>query len=272
MNTIKETQAANQAKDIFQNDLFQMLSKFKEDQIFYLKSDNSYYIKKLDTASMSYKLVKLTDYSTKYGKPGLSFKYTHVSDSTYRINPNTANIIDMYIATKEYHTNYIAWLSSHNQQIEPLQPSTIELQTAYGELDQYKMISDTVIYNSVKFKPLFGKRADVSLRGVIKVVKSPSTTASDGEIRSRVLSTINEYFYIDNWDFGETFYFSDMSSYVHHSVHGLISSIVVVALDKNKKFGSLYEIQAEPNEIFVSGVTPSDIVVISELSPAELNN
>jgi phosphoribosyl-ATP pyrophosphohydrolase len=31
MNTIKETQAANQAKEIFQNDLFQMLSKFKEE-------------------------------------------------------------------------------------------------------------------------------------------------------------------------------------------------------------------------------------------------
>jgi phosphoribosyl-ATP pyrophosphohydrolase len=31
MNTIKETQAANQAKEIFQNDLFQMLAKFKEE-------------------------------------------------------------------------------------------------------------------------------------------------------------------------------------------------------------------------------------------------
>ena len=31
MNTIKETQAANQAKKIFQNDLFQMLAKFKEE-------------------------------------------------------------------------------------------------------------------------------------------------------------------------------------------------------------------------------------------------
>ena len=58
------------------------------------------------------------------------------------------------------------------------------------------MLSDSVILNSVTFKPLFGAKADQSLRATIKVVKAQSTNASNSEIRSSVLAKMDSYFNI----------------------------------------------------------------------------
>jgi hypothetical protein len=117
---------------------------------------------------------------------------------------------------------------------------------------------------------LFGSKAQPNLRATIKVIKSSMTTASDSEIRTAVLGEINNYFSIDNWDFGDTFYFSELSAYLHSKIGDLVSSVVIVPNDPNLTFGDLYEIRSAPYEIFVSALQATDIAVITSLTPAEL--
>lgn len=117
---------------------------------------------------------------------------------------------------------------------------------------------------------MFGIKAESKLQATIKVIKSGTTTASDSEVRSAVLTSMNSYFSIDNWTFGDTFYFSELSAFTHSTIGDLVSSIVLVPNDPSLKFGDLYEIHSSPYEIFVNAAQASDITVITSLSPAEL--
>ena len=140
----------------------------------------------------------------------------------------------------------------------------------YGKVNDYKMLSDSVILNSVIFKPLFGPKAAAKLRATLKVIKASKTNASDSEIRSAVLSTMNDYFNINNWNFGDTFYFSELSAYLHNVIGDMVSSVVLVPNDPTLKFGDLYEIKCLPYEIFANAATSNDVMVIAALTPAEL--
>jgi hypothetical protein len=147
-----------------------------------------------------------------------------------------------------------------------------ELQADYPLIDNYKMLSDSVILNSVTFKPLFGAKADTSLRATIKAVKSTTTNASDSEVRSAILSAMDTYFNIDNWNFGDTFFFSELSAYLHETIGDLVSSVVLVSNDPEKLFGDLYEIKCRPYEIFVNAATTNDVVIVAALTPATLQS
>jgi hypothetical protein len=152
----------------------------------------------------------------------------------------------------------------------PTRPTINELNQAYGKIQDYKMLSDSTILNSVVFKPLFGAKAAPALRSTVKVIKNSNTNASDSEIRSAVLTSMNNYFAINNWNFGDTFYFSELSAYLHANVGELISSAVLVPNDPTMNFGDLYEIKCAPYEIFVNAATANDVVVIAALTTAEL--
>jgi len=152
----------------------------------------------------------------------------------------------------------------------PEQPTINQLSIAYGGLDDYKMISDNMVLNSVTFKPLFGLKADPALRATIKVIKAQNSTASTTEIKSSVIAAINRYFTIDKWDFGDTFFFSELSAYLHERLGTIISSVVVVPLDTTKSFGDLYEIRCKPNEIFVNAATVTNVEVIDALTSTNI--
>ncbi len=218
----------------------------------------------------------LTDVTSNYkvepGLGGLHFQYRHNSGQTTRIDPATTNIIDLYLVTQAYYTNYSNWVTDTTGSItKPDEPTLTELQLAYNGLNEYKMLSDSVVLNSVTFKPLFGSKADPALQATIKVVKGSSTTASDTQIRSSVLAAMNKYFDIANWNFGDTFYFSELSAYLHSELGGLISSTILVPADPSKKFGDMYEIKSAPYEIFVNAATTNDIVVITSLNASNMN-
>lgn len=216
-------------------------------------------------------LVEQPEYSIKYGRQGFSFQYRHNSNNTTRIDPATTNIIDLYVVTQAYYTAYTNYIQDTTNTIpEPAQPTLAELSASYSKVNEYKMLSDSVVLNSVTFKPLFGPKAAPALRGTIKVVKNSTTTASDSEIRSAVLTAMNEYFNINNWNFGDTFFFSELSAYLHSQLGELISSTVLVPNNPNEPFGTLYEIKCSPYEIFVNAATANDIVVIAALTPNEL--
>lgn len=245
-------------------------------QLFYTYTDDKFYISQQNAGinTPSYTLVLQTAgaYLMKSGRQGLSFQYRHNSNNTTRIDPATTNIIDLYVVTQEYYTNYINWIQDTTGTVtEPIRPSITQLNDLYSaNIDQYKMISDSVVFNSVTFKPLFGSKAASALQGTIKVVKSSSTVASDSEIRSAVVSAMNDYFSINVWNFGDTFYFSELSAYLHSELRDLISSVVLVPANPNLPFGTLYEVRSAPYEIFVNGATAQNISVISALTPSEL--
>jgi len=50
----------------------------------------------------------------------------------------------------------------------------------------------------------------------------------------------------------------------------LISSAILVPKDPSLTFGDLYEIRCAPYEIFVNGAQASDIVIISAITPEQL--
>ena len=242
-------------------------------QVFYAYSENKFYktIQDQTVTVPFYYLVEQPQYSVKPGRQGLSYQYRHNSNNTNRIDPVTTNIIDLYVVTQSYYTAYQNYIvDSTNTIPEPDKPTLTELTTEYNQVQNYKMLSDSVILNSVEFKPLFGPKADPALRATIKVVKVSNVNASDSEIRSAVLAAMNNYFNINNWNFGDTFYFSELSAYLHAECGDLISSAVLVPNDPTMSFGDLYEIKCRPYEIFANAATSNDVLVVPALTPAEL--
>ena len=239
-------------------------------QVFYAYSDASFYVLGVD--NLGNPTLTLSDsYMAKTGRQDLYFQYRHNSPLTNRIDPGSTNIIDLYVVTNAYYTAYINWLQdTTGTVVEPEQPTIDQLNTAYQGLQNYKMISDNMILNSVDFQPLFGQKAAPALRATIKVIRSATSTASISTIKNLVVANINAYFDIANWNFGNTFYFSELSAYIHQNIGNVVSSIVLVPLDQQKSFGDLYEIRSAPNQIFVNGATVNDIEVITALTSTNL--
>jgi putative flippase GtrA len=189
------------------------------------------------------------------------------------IDPGSTNIIDLYLVVAEYYTAYQNYIKDTTGTVpEPSPPTISELSTAYAKLDDYKMISDNLVPNTVVFKPLFGPKAAASLRATIKVVKAPKVTATVSEIKSQVIANVNNYFTIDKWDFGDSFFFSELAAYLHTQMGSIISSVVLVPLNPLKSFGDLYEIRSAPNEIFVNGATVADVQVIDALTQSNIQS
>jgi len=201
------------------------------------------------------------------GREDLTFTWKRISESNYRIDPSLSNIIDVYVLNQNYDTKYREWIAddriSGNQ---PSPPTEVELEKQFTSLDSKKAISDSIVYRAAEYKVLFGELADVELQGRFKVVKVSGTTLTDNEIKSRVLDAIKEFFDIENWDFGETFYFTELSAYIHQQLPGVISSVVIVPTQSNSVFGDLFQVIPESNELFLPDVTLVDIDIVDSLN------
>jgi hypothetical protein len=110
----------------------------------------------------------------------------------------------------------------------------------------------------------------VNLQATIKVIRAPNSTASESEIKSTVVANLNQYFDIAAWNFGDTFYFSELAAYIHRNMGSIVSSVVLVPVDPLKYFGDLYEIRSAPNEIFVNAAGVSSVEVITALTSTNL--
>jgi hypothetical protein len=94
---------------------------------------------------------------------------------------------------------------------------------------------------------------------------------SDNDVKTSVISAINSYFDINNWDFGETFYFSELAAYLHNQLAPNISSVLIVPTSENSVFGSLLQINAEFNEIIQSAATVDNVQIITAITAAQIN-
>lgn len=216
-------------------------------------------------------LTQTNEYISRVGRQDLYFQYRHNSPLTSRIDPGSTNIIDLYLVTAEYYQTYQNYVKDATGTIpEPPRPTIDQLNSQFVNLQNYKMISDNVVLNSVVFKPLFGEKAAANLRATIKVIRASNTNVSVSEIKSMVIAYIDQYFTIDKWDFGDTFYFSELAAYLHSQIGDVVSSVVLVPLDPQKSFGDLYEVRSAPNEIFVNAATVSNVEVIEALTSTNI--
>lgn len=242
------------------------LALYQSGQIFYAYTENAFYVLSGGVLTAS------TDYIAKVGRQNLYFQYRHNSPNNRRIDPSPNNIMDLYLLTKDYSDAYYAWVQdTSNKAMEPALPTTEEFRSQFSKLETLKTISDTIIYNPAKFKPIFGNKADPELQATFKVVKNPNVSISDNDIKSQLISSINAYFDINNWDFGETFYFSELSAYLHSKLVPNVSSIIIVPSAANSQFGGLYQINSEVNEIIVSAATVDNVQIISAITAAQIN-
>ena len=113
---------------------------------------------------------------------------------------------------------------------------------------------------------LFGNQADLNLQATFNIVRNPASTASDNDIIARTISAFNQFFALENWNFGDTFYFSELSTYVMTQLTPDITNFVIVPKQGSQYFGSLFEIQCPSDKIFISCATAQDIAIVSGLT------
>ena len=242
------------------------ITLYAANTIFYATSEDKFY------QSNGTVLTELTSYIARIGRQDLMFQYTHNAPNNRRIDPSPNNLIDFYILTRSYSDQYYAYITDTSNRVqEPVAPVSDELSTEFGSIENFKTISDSIIYNPATFKPLFGNKAVDSLRATFKVVKNPNVNVSDNDVKSQVIAAINTYFDVANWDFGETFYFSELSAYLHSTLSPNVSSVIIVPAAELVSFGSLYQINAEANEILVSAATVDNVQIISAITAGQLN-
>ena len=210
------------------------------------------------------RLVNVSDnYFMRRGRGNLSFQWKHFAPPENRIDPAITNIIDIFVLTASYDIDIRQWIDDDGEMDEmPQPPNTEQLGLLFSEEVDNKMISDEIIWHPVKYKVLFGRQAESQLQARFKVTKVPGTEVSDGEIRARIIGAFNEFFAINNFDFGETFYFTELAAFVHQRLASVISSIVLVPLDEEQKFGELFQVRSEPDEVFISSAKVSDIQIV----------
>ena len=241
-------------------------SAYTAGQVFFTMDTELFH--KLDSLKKNLEVIK--DYRGYIGRSGLKFRYLHSADYNQRIDPAASNIMDTYMLTRTYDIAYRQFLQG-DRLTEPLPPSSDEMYRTYGvELDKIKSISDEVIYHPVKYKPLFGATAETSLQATFKVVTNPDVVTNNNDIKSRIIEAINVYFNLDNWEFGENFYFSELSTYIMNQMTPDIVSIVIVPNEQSQSFGSLYEIKSESNEIFISSATVENVEIIDAITASRL--
>ena len=243
------------------------INDFTDGQLVYFYDIDESVVKRVDKTTNTFVLEPA--YSANIGRSGLKFQYVHNAGIDRRIDPSASNIIDIYLLTRSYDTafrNYLIGAIS-----EPSAPTSDSLRIAFGQnLDLIKSISDEIIYHPVKYKVLFGATAEEKLQARLKVVKNTNKLINDNDLKVRIISAINEFFDINNWDFGDKFYVSEMITYIINICSPDISNLVLVPRQPSQAFGSLFEIQSRLDEIFISGATVDDVEIVTSITAAEL--
>jgi hypothetical protein len=249
-----------------QNDI--VISQYQDGQYFYIEDIDT--VKRYDKIASDF--IPTLDYKVFVGRDKIKFQYIHNADYESRIDPGLTNLIDVFVLTKQYDIAYRQWLSGAGT-TEPLPPSSDFLYNLLSpELNKIKSISDEIVYHPSKYKVLFGSKATTDLQATFKVVKNSEIVISDNDIKTRVLVAILEFFALENWEFGDNFYFSELSTYVMNKVAPYIVNFVIVPKQSTLSFGGLYEIRSEKDQIFINGAGIDDIEIISTITASNIKS
>lgn len=244
------------------------IADFNDGQLIYFYDPDEDRVKSVDKANN--KLVLQSQYVGYIGRDKIKFQYIHNAPEDRRIDPSVSNIMDIYLLPRSYDTAFRTYLSGGTT-VEPTIPTSEDLRLTYGvKLNEIKAISDELIYHPVRYKVLFGNKAEEKLQAHFKVVKNPTKTINDNDLKVRIIAAINEFFDVNNWDFGDKFYLGEMIAYITNSVAPDISNIAIVPVQPTQTFGSLFEIQSGPDELLISGATVDNIIIVPALTAYEI--
>lgn len=212
-----------------------------------------------------------TQYKARSGRSNLNYCWQHYASRERRIDPAVQNVIDMFVLTNSYDQNMRNWVTKGKaQDTQPQPPTPEDLRQTFQEFNKYKMMTDQMVWHPVTYKLLFGAQAAPELQAIFKVVRVPGVNVTDSEIRSRVIQAVDTYFDIANWEFGQSFYFTELAAFIHQQLVTLLSTVVIVPTNSNSQFGDLFEIPCAPDQLFLSTARVTDVQVVNNLTPAEL--
>ena len=129
-------------------------SEFVNGQVFYAYSGKTFWelVIQIVDGILTRTLLERFDFISRVGRQQLYFQYRHNSPLTNVIDPGVTNIIDVYIVNQEYYSAYQNYIKDTTGTVpEPSPPTISELSAAYSGLNDYKMISDNMVLNSVVF-------------------------------------------------------------------------------------------------------------------------
>ena len=242
------------------------ISQYADNQLLYFAAEDYFQIVNKSASTLSI----TNEYKAFKGRDKLQFRYEHAADEDNRIDPSRSNIIDTYILTRQYDLAFRDYLAGTITDL-PLPLSSDQIYISYGdEIEKIKALTDEIIYHPAKYRILFGDKAHPSLQAIFKVIKNAELELNDNDIKSQIIILINQYFSLNNWDFGQTFYMEELSAYIIKEMAPNIVSVLLVPLQANQVFGSLYEIKCEDDELLISGATVSNIEIIDEITALRL--
>ena len=245
-----------------------VFNDYNDGQLLYFYDANEDIVKRVNKTTNTLDLE--SSYKAVIGRSNIKFQYTHAASEDRRIDPSVTNIIDLFILTRSYDTDFRNYLAGFTT-TAPERPDSDSLRIDFGSgLNEIKAISDEIIYHPVQYKVLFGASAPEKLQAQFKVVKNPGKSINDNNLKVRIINAVNQFFSVNNWDFGDRFYLSELSTYVVNSVSPDVTNFVILPKQSNQVFGSLFEIQSKPDEIFVSGATVDDIEIVTSITAAEI--
>ena len=241
---------------------------YTDGQLFYFYDEAEDIIKKYSSTTNT--LITTTDYIARRGRSSITFQYKHNAGQETRIDPSVSNIVDVYLLERTYDNLFRIWLQDGGS--KPTGSTSDQLRINYaGILNPLKSLSDQIVYHPVKYKILFGTNSEEELQATFKVVKNSKTNVTDAIIKTRVIAAINDFFALDNWDFGDAFYFTELAAFVHNQLAPDLLTAVIVPNQSGQSFGSLFQINSAADEIFISGATVDDVSIISALGANQLS-
>tara|TARA_B110001454_G_scaffold151090_1_gene140412 strand:- start:83 stop:3013 length:2931 start_codon:yes stop_codon:yes gene_type:complete len=203
------------------------------------------------------------------GNDNRNFQWEHIAADNQVVDPSFTNIIDVFALSKSYDTEYKNYLKGTVTK-EPLPPTSYQLGSQFSSIIDKKAVSDTIVYKPVKYRPMFGSHADAHLRARFRIIKLFGSNVTDTDLKSKTVEAIDSFFESSNWDFGETFYFTELAAYVHKQLAGILSSFVIVPQGAGSVFGDMFEYTPHTDELIISDVDVNDIDIITSITDANI--
>lgn len=208
-------------------------------------------------------------YKRHNGRFPLNFAWMHTTPRFHLIDPTASNIMDMFIITRGYFSATRRWLENKTT-VKAIAPTPLELRTSYATLLDNAMISDTVILHPGVFKVMFGPRSAPELRTIFKVIRPVSSSLTDNEVKVKIVERVRNFFAIDDWEFGETFFATELFASVHADLGPEIDSIVLVPTHAQNQFGDMFQVHAKEDEMFMPDINTSDIEIVQSYTSVNI--
>ena len=79
-----------------------------------------------------------------------------------------------------------------------------------------------------KYKILFGSQADTSLQATFKIVKNTEQVTNDSDVKSRIITAINQFLCFRKLGISGDIYFTELSTYVMNELAPDLATFVIV--------------------------------------------